>query len=144
MLSWLKRKLAVAQESWILAEQPPGVPFPFPKGAKLKPEEDVVLALPRALITDNEKIGSVLLCDDNAEFTLNEKAGAYYVRLKAGMVLSLAKSCQVMLVAEDKRPRSFQIMRPVKGNTQLGASPNAGTGERVENSEASGEPPSTN
>lgn len=142
MLNWLRRKPAVVEEPWIRAQQPPGVPFPFPKGAKLKPEEDVVLALPRALIPDDEKIGSVLLCDDSAEFTLNEKVGAFYVRLKAGMVFALAKSCEVMLIAEDKRPRSFQIMKPVKRSTEPGASPNGGPAERSDNSGVSGGPPS--
>src|SRR6186713_1425994 len=98
MLNWLKQKFTGTQPGWQRAEQPPGVKFPFPKGSKLCPEEDVVLAVPSAVIGGNETIGSVFLCDDNAEIMLNEEVGAWYVRLKAGMTFSLAKSCEVMLI----------------------------------------------
>jgi hypothetical protein len=98
MFNWLKRKPIGLREEWLRAQQAPGVVFPFPKGAKLRPEEEVVLALPQALVGDDEKIGSVLLCDDDADFALNEEAGAYYVRLKPGMTFSLSKSCEIMVV----------------------------------------------
>jgi len=126
MLSWLKQKFLGTQEDWLRAQQIPGAIFPFPKGIKLKPEEEVILALLAALIMDHEKIGSVLLCDDDAEVTLNQKAGAWYVKMKLGMTVSLAKSCQIMLVAVDRRPRFFQIRRPDKKHTEPGAPPNSG------------------
>ncbi len=118
MLSWLKRKLAGTGQNWLDAQQPPGKPFPFPKGTTLKPKEDVTLALPRELIADHEQIGSVLLCNDDAEFALNDKIGVYYVSLKAGMRVSLAKSCEIIVVADDDRPRQFQIMRPITQSTE--------------------------
>ena len=92
--------------------QAPGTTFPFPKGAKLRPEEEVILALPSTVIAGEEKIGSVLLCDDDAELTLNDKVGAWYVKLKPGMTFSLTKSCEIMLIAADSRPRFFNYLAP--------------------------------
>jgi hypothetical protein len=125
MLNWLQRKITGTREPWIRAEQVPGIPFPFPKGAKLRPEENVLLAFPKALIANNEQIGSILLCDDDAEFTLNDEVGACYVKLKPGMTFALAKSCEIMVIAGDTRPRIFQFMRPDKSITEPGAAPNA-------------------
>ncbi len=113
MLNWLK-KITGPKEKWLRLQQMPGTPFPFPKGAKLRPEEEVVLALPKALIADNETIGSVLLCDNDAGFTINDEAGALYVKLKPGMTFSLSKSCEIMVITEDRRPRFFQYMAPDK------------------------------
>lgn len=112
MLNWLKRKNAETQQPWLRVQQAPGTAFPFPKNAKLRPDEEVILALPSALIAGDEKIGSVLLCDDDAEITLNDKVGAWYIKLKPGMVFSLAKSCEIMLIASDNRPRFFDYLAP--------------------------------
>ena len=112
MLNWLKQKFTGEQQKWQRAQQVPGVKFPLPKGSRLRPEEEVVLALPAAIIGGNETMGSVFLCDNNAEIMLNEKAGAWYVKLKAGMTFSLAKSCEVVLIASDSRPRFFGVLPP--------------------------------
>jgi len=103
------------------AQQAPGVIFPFPKGAKLKPEEEVILAFPEAVVQGEETIGSVILCDDNAELSLNSKLEVWYVKLKPGMIFSLAKSCDVMVISADSRPRFFQIMMPNKKITERSA-----------------------
>jgi|SRR5688572_7499450 len=124
MLAWLKRRNSEAQrEGWLRVQQAPGTTFPFPKGAKLRPEEEVLLALSSALISGDEKIGSVLLCDDDADLTLNDKVGAWYVKLKPGMTFSLSKSCEVMLIGADSRPRFFQYLAPVKKITEPDAAP---------------------
>jgi hypothetical protein len=115
MFDWLKRRKSGTQrEAWLRVQQTPGTTFPFPKGAKLRPEEEVVLALPSAVVTGDEKIGSVLLCDDDAELTLNDNVGAWYVKLKPGMTFSLSKSCEVMLIGADSRPRFFGYLAPGK------------------------------
>lgn len=112
MLNWLKGRRAKRKEEWLRVQQLPGTKFPFPKGAKLKPEEEVILALPTALISDNEKIGSVLLCDNIAELSLNEKVGVWYVKLQPGMTFSLSKSCEFMIIGKDDRPQFFQYHPP--------------------------------
>src|SRR6266566_3919756 len=121
MLSWLKRKIAGTQQSWLRVQQLPGTTFSFPKGAKLRPDEEVTLALPAALISGDEKIGSILLCDDDAELALNKKAGAWYVKLTPGMTFSLTRSCEVMLIAGDNRPRFLNYLAPDKKTTEPGA-----------------------
>lgn len=73
-----------------------------------------MLALPATLIKDDEKIGSVLLCGDDADIALNAEVGAWYVKLKPEMKFALAKSCEIIIIADDKRPRLFQLMRPEK------------------------------
>jgi len=112
MLKWLKEKLTGEKSDWQRVQQLPGTTFPFPKGARLRPEEEVILAFPVAVISENETIGSVLLCEDNAGLTLNDKVGAWYVKLEAGMTFSLAKSSEVMLVGEGSRPRFFNYLPP--------------------------------
>jgi hypothetical protein len=121
MLSWLKQRIFGTRQNWMRVQQAPGIIFPFPKGAKLKPEEEVILAFPEAVIQGEETIGSVILCDDNAELSLNSKMRVWYVKLRPGMIFSLAKSCDIMLIAGDSRPRSFQIMRPEKRITEPSA-----------------------
>ncbi len=142
MLTWLKQKVTGSGESWLRVQQEPGTTFPFPKGAKLRPDEEVVLALPAALFSDHEEIGSVLLCDDNAGLAWDEKAGAWYVKLKPGMTFSLARSCEVMLIASGHRPRFFHYLAPEKKTTEPGASPNGGPARRPGNSAGTEGPPS--
>ena len=115
MLGWFKSKaLASPRVDWVRVQQTPGSTFPFPRGAKLRPDEDVVLALPSTLTVGDETIGSVLLCDDDAELRLNDEVGAWYVKLKPGMTFSLSKSSEVMLIGADTRPRQFHYLAPVK------------------------------
>jgi len=112
MFNWLKKKTAGTQQSWVRVQQVPGTTFPFPKDAKLRPHEEVILALPSAVIAEGEQIGSILLCDDDAELSLNDKVGAWYVTLKPGMTFSLARPCEIMLIAADGRPRFFNYLAP--------------------------------
>lgn len=117
MFNWLKQKISKQDEpGWLRVQQPPGTKFPFPKGAKLRPEEEVLLAVPAAIITDNETIGDVFLIDDDALMTFNQEVGAWYVILKPGMTFSLSRSCEVMLIAKDTRPRFFKLLRPPQSN----------------------------
>ena len=112
MLNWLKQRFLRTEQSWLRVQQVPGATFPFLKGAKLRPDEEVVLALPALVIAEDEQIGSILLCDDHAEIALNDKAGVWYVKLKPGMTFSLARSCEIMLIATDSRPRFFNYLAP--------------------------------
>jgi hypothetical protein len=43
--------------------------------------------------------------------------GAWYVKLKPGMAFSLSKTCEIMLIGADSRPRFFQYLAPVKKPT---------------------------
>jgi len=82
MLNWLRQKFATTSHEWQRLPQPPQKPFPFPQGARLKPEEDVIIALPSAVVRENETIGSVILCDDAAKLSLNDELEVWYVHRK--------------------------------------------------------------
>ena len=77
-----------------------------------------MLAVPMALVGEDEKIGSVFLCDDDIELGLNEAAGVWQVKLKPGQEFSLSKSCEMILIGADSRPRFFQLMRPETAVTE--------------------------
>jgi hypothetical protein len=113
-MNWLRNMLAGRQQKWARVQQVPGTTFPFPRGAKLRPHEEVVFALPSAVISGDEKIGDVFLIDDDAEITLNDEPAVWYVKLRPGMTFALGKSCEVMLIAADERPRFFDYLAPEK------------------------------
>src|SRR5688572_20829791 len=115
MLSFIKKMFQSrlsADES--VASQPPGVPFPWPRGARLTALEPVTLAIPAAAIVDGEKIGSVILGDADLEIRLPDKPSdsLIYLRLKEGSSVSLSKSVQSVVVADDKRPRRIRVLPP--------------------------------
>ena len=113
MLSFIKRIFQSplpAGES--VASQPPGVPFPWPRGARLTALESVTLAIPAAAIADGEKIGSVILGDADLEIRLPEKPSdsLIYLRLKKDSSVSLTKSVQGVVVADDNRSRRIRVL----------------------------------
>ena len=110
MLNWLKRNKD-KQPTWVSAVQPPNEPFPFPKGMKLRAQEETSIALPKALIREGEPIGSILICDDDAEFGIHSEQDVYIVKLQPGMTMSLTRSSQAILMASDGRSRSVEIQQ---------------------------------
>jgi hypothetical protein len=109
MLNWLKRKKDHAS-AWVSAVQPPNEAFPFPKGMKLRAKEETMIALPKKLIRDGETIGSILHCDEDAEFGIHTDQNVYIVKLQPGMTMSLSRSSEAILVADDDRARPVEIM----------------------------------
>jgi hypothetical protein len=109
MLNWLRRKKD-QDRAWVTAVQPPNEAFPFPKGMKLRAKEVTTIALPKALIGDDETIGSVLHCDEDAEFGMNPEQELILVRLQPGMTMSLSRSSEAILVASDGRTQALDIM----------------------------------
>src|ERR1035438_9654938 len=107
MLSFIKKvfqpKIA---EGGKVALQPPGQPFPWPRGARLTALEPVTIAIPSAAIADGEKIGSVILGDADLERQLPTKPSEtlIYLRLKEGSSVALSKSVQGVIIADDKTP----------------------------------------
>jgi hypothetical protein len=72
--------------------------------------------LPRALIGDNEIIGSVIHVDDDAEFAITDDDKWIVLRLQPGMETSITKSCQAMVVAQfpgDVTPKRIEIVSGV-------------------------------
>lgn len=94
-----------------VASQPPGVPFPWPRSTRLLALEDMVLAIPAAVLGEKERIGDVIHSDHDAEICLPASSNdtLIHLRLKAGMSVWLSKSVQGVVVAADKRPRAIKV-----------------------------------
>ena len=99
-----------------IAHQPPGEVFPWTKGVRLVAVDDVTFAIPAAVLSEDEQIGSVVLGDADIDIGLpkvsHSTPGAMiYLRLRAGMSVWLSRSCQAMVVADDKTPRRIKVIR---------------------------------
>lgn len=103
--------------AWLFGKADPGEILPLPKGVILRPLDDVILAFPTAVLGPDDKIASVILCDDEALFTLQQDEKAFCIRLKPGMFIGISKSCEVMVVPSDEtddKPRRFNLYRPAQ------------------------------
>ncbi len=92
-----------------IAHQPPGQIFPWPQGTVLTALDEATIALPMAVFGKDEQIGSVILGSPDIEMNIPKQGDTFYIRLQPGMSVSLAKSCQARVVADDKQPRRFRI-----------------------------------
>ncbi len=97
-----------------VALQPHGQPFPWVRGAKLTALEPVTIAIPAAAISQEEKIGSVVFGDADMEIRLPASSNdtLIYLRLNAGSSVSLSKSVQGVVLAEDKLPKRIRVLMP--------------------------------
>ncbi|HEX4590497.1 MAG TPA: hypothetical protein VH120_11240 [Gemmataceae bacterium] len=112
MFGWLRQLLAASKPNQVVAKQPPGHVFPWPKGTVLTAVDDVVFALPLAVFGDDEAIGSVLHGPKEMEINIPLEGNTFYIRLSSGMSVSLTKSCQACVVANDGRPRRIKVSMP--------------------------------
>ena len=90
--------------------QPPNSVFPLLKGVVLKSLDEVILALPIAILYPDEVISSVIQSDDDVLINIAEKEERVYLRLKPGMKMSVTKSCQAHVLAENQKPKRFQVL----------------------------------
>jgi len=110
MLGFLKKKSAApAKKAEAIARQPPGVIFPWPHGTVLTALEGATIALPMALLGKDDPIGSVVLGPADMQMSIPKEGDTFLIRLQPGMSVSLAKSCQGRVVADDGQPRRFKI-----------------------------------
>jgi len=94
-----------------IATQPPDVVFPWPAGTTLTALDDAILALPRGLIGVSETIGSILRGDDDMEVSIPEPGDRFLIRLRAGMAVTISRSCQACVVSDDGTPKRFKVAR---------------------------------
>lgn len=97
------------------ATQPPYEVFKLPAGVTLIADEEIILALPRAMIGEHEVIGSVIQVDDKAQFSLNDKQDLILLKLRQDMRVTLTKHAEVFLVTSgpnDRRPRRLRAIIP--------------------------------
>jgi hypothetical protein len=105
----LFKKKPEAKAGEKIASQPPGVIFPWPKGVVLTALDEATIALPMAIFSKDEPIGSVVLAPADIQINIPKTGDTFFIRVQPGMSVSLAKSCQARVVADDKQPRRFKI-----------------------------------
>ena len=101
------------------AHQPPGQIFPWPKGWKLTALDEAILAIPAAILSDNDIIGSVIHAEDDVRLHLptgreNEASNLIQIFLKPGQSVFLTKSCQAFVVPVydgDDKKRRFNLSK---------------------------------
>src|SRR3954464_11788506 len=106
MFGFFKKKSetpATAAET--IAHQPPGEVFPWPKGTVLTALDEATIALPMAIFGKDEPIGSVVLGSADVQVNIPKEGDTFYIRLQPGMSVSLSRSCQARVVADDPQPR---------------------------------------
>jgi len=104
-----KKSEAPAQAGEKIAHQPPGQIFPWPQGTVLTALDEATIALPMALFGKDEPIGSVVLGPPDIQMNIPKTGDTFFIRVQPGMSVSLAKSCQARVVADDEQPRRFKI-----------------------------------
>ena len=115
MFGWLKRKPQAAPTGGLIATQPHGDVFPWPKGAVLTAVDELVLALPTALFDKDRPMGEFLFCNDDVQINIPPEGDTFFIRLLPGQSISLAKSVQSYVVSEDQEPRRIKVRPPPGG-----------------------------
>ena len=108
-----KRNLATPKEGEMLVSQRPGEIFPWPLGMELTAVDSLVLALPKKLLEEGRALNKSVFGPDGMHIDIPPIGDTFFVRLAPGMVVSLARSCEAYLVAEDKKPRRIKVTRTV-------------------------------
>jgi hypothetical protein len=112
VFGWLKRKQQQATDDAIAATHPQMKPFPWPKGAVITAVDELVLALPVALFDKDRPMSEFVFGPDDMQMNMPPDSDTFFVRLLPGMSVSLAKSCECYIVADDKNPRRLKVKRP--------------------------------
>lgn len=111
MFSWFRQKPKQEQQDQSIISQLPGVEFPWPAGAVLTALDELVLALPTAMLGDRPMSDSVFGAD-GMQVNLPPDGDTFYIKLMPQMSVSLAKACESYVVADDKRPRRMRVTNP--------------------------------
>lgn len=95
----------------------PNKPFPWPKGLRLVPTEDVIILLPGGLIENDELISTVVEVSNDAEAEIGFKPSAQpsgsfeaiILKVAKGNGIRLNRGTQAMVIRDFQRPVSFEI-----------------------------------
>lgn len=115
MFGWFKRKQQQPADDTIAATHPPMEAFPWPKGAVITAVDQLVLALPVALFDKDRPMSEFVFGPDDMQMNMPPESDTFFIRLMPGMSLSLAKSCECYIVADDKKLRRLKVKRPPAG-----------------------------
>lgn len=122
MFGWFKRKRQQSSGGdGVLATQPPMKVFPWTKGAVITAVEELVLALPVALFDKDRPMSAFVFGPDDMQISIPPEGEMFFIRLMPGMSVSLAKSCQSYIFADDQRLRRLKVTRPpAEGHADVG------------------------
>lgn len=118
MFGWFKKKPEPPAAEEKIAHQPPGEVFPWARGWQLTALDEAIIAVPAAILGDNETIGSVIHCVDGVQLNLptasHAKTGErIMIWLQPGQSVWLSKSCQGVVVPQsegDTATRRFWLI----------------------------------
>jgi hypothetical protein len=125
MFGWFKKRLEPPAAAEPVAHQPPGEVFPWPKGVVITAVDEVVLALPVALLEPDRPMAEFIFGPDDMGFSAPPGSEVCFLRLQPGMAVSLAKSVKAFVWAEDKQPRRVRVSGP-RVRAEPGAAPDRG------------------
>lgn len=115
IFGWLRKLRTQRALHETIAHQSPCVPFAWPKGCQLTALDKTIIAVPGAILADEEPIGVVIHADDDVKLSMQNDAGApIKLWLRAGNSVWLAKSCEAIIVPQfegDTRARRFRIAK---------------------------------
>ncbi len=112
VFGWFKRKPQQATDDATAATHPPMKPFPWPKGAVITAVDELVLALPVALFDKDRPMSEFVFGPQDMQMNMPPDSDTFFIRLMPGMSLSLAKSCECYIVADDQNLRQLKVKRP--------------------------------
>lgn len=117
MFDWFKKKdkMPVSEEpiaSEPVAHQPPNEVFPWPKGVTLTALDEVVIALPVAIMDTDRPMKEFIFGPDEMDINLPPNGEVFFIKLQPGMAVSLARSCQAYVVAGDGKSRRLKPSGP--------------------------------
>jgi hypothetical protein len=115
VFAWFGRKSEAAPPGDVVAAQPHGQLFPWPKGAVLTAVDEVVLALPLALFDKDRPMGEFIFGESDLQMTIPPGGDKIFIRLMPGMSVRLAKSVQSYVVSDDRKPRRIKLTPPPAG-----------------------------
>ena len=90
----------------------PGKVFRWPKGGRLTAIDIVIIALPKALFPDAEKIGDVVDAEDEMNIAISPDSDKVFLYVQPGMSVTIKKSSESYVVAQDSVPRRIRITEP--------------------------------
>ncbi|MBL8795876.1 MAG: hypothetical protein JNM56_18370 [Planctomycetia bacterium] len=117
MFGWFKKKPEPPVPGEKIAHQPPGEVFPWAKGWRLTALDEAIIAVPAAILGDNEAIGSVIHADEGVRLNLLTAPHAtpgerIMIWLQPGESVWLSKSCQGVVLPQsdgDTAARRFGL-----------------------------------
>lgn len=115
MVGWLKRLFTSESADDPVCTALPKEIFPWPKGGIITAVDEVVIALPIALFDKDRAMGEFVFGPKDMELNIPPNGDKFFIRLKPGMLVSLAKSCQAYVVADDSVPRRMKVRLPPNG-----------------------------